>query len=119
MTIEVSEKVSPENVGDAIKKAKEIETASTEQIDEAVKKTKENEQQLIYVGPPVKGVQRFSVFKGGYPKHVENHLEACPAFKQLFVPIQKLSEIQMHLNDSGTVESMFYKKVIEYFEGVK
>jgi len=101
MTIEVSEKASPKKVGHAIKK------------------TKENEQQLIYVGPQVKGVQRFSVFKGGYPKHVENHLEACPAFKQLFVPIQKLSEVQMRLNDSGTVESMFYKKVIEYFEGVK
>lgn len=115
MTIEVSEKASPENIGDAIKKAKA--NASVEQVDDAAKN--ENEQQLIYVGPPVKGVQRFSVFKGGYPKHVENHLEACPAFKQLFVPIQKLSEVQMYLNDSGTVESMFYKKVIEYFEGVK
>lgn len=115
MTIEVSEKASPENIGDAIKKAKAKENALVEQVDNAAK----NEQQLIYVGPPVKGVQRFSVFKGGYPKHVENHLEACPAFKQLFVPIPKLSEVQMRLNDSGTVESMFYKKVIEYFEGVK
>ncbi|MFF2794979.1 hypothetical protein [Lysinibacillus xylanilyticus] len=119
MTIEVSEKVSPENVGDAIKKAKEKEAASTEQVDDADKKTKENGQQLIYVGPQVKGVQRFSVFKGGYPKHLENHLEKCPAFKQLFVPIQKLNEVQMSLNDSGTVEAMFYQKVNEYFEGVK
>jgi len=107
---------SPENVGEVIKKAK-ANSPSENDVD-AIKETKENEQ-LIYVGPPVKGVQRYSVFKGGYPKHVENHLEACPAFKQLFVPIPKLSEVQMRLNDSGTVESMFYKKVIEYFEGVK
>ncbi|WP_433595132.1 hypothetical protein [Lysinibacillus xylanilyticus] len=118
MTIKEVENASAEQVSDAIKKAKEKENASTEQVDVAVEKTKEKEQ-LIYVGPPVKGVQRYSVFKGGYPKHVENHLEACPAFKQLFVPIQKLSEVQMSLIDPGTVESMFYKKVIEYFEGVK
>jgi len=116
MTIKVSENASTEQVGDAIKKAKE--NAPVEQADNAIKKTKENEQ-LIYVGPQVKGVQRFSVFKGGYPKHLEVHLEKCPAFKQLFVPIQELNEVQMSLNNSGTVEAMFYEKVKEYFKGVK
>lgn len=101
MTIKVSEKTSPEKVGDAIKK------------------TKEQQIQLIYVGPQVKGVQRFSVFKGGYPKNLEEHLEKCTAFKQLFVPIQELNMVQMRLNDASTVESMFYNKVIEYFKGVK
>ncbi|WCH46384.1 hypothetical protein [Lysinibacillus sp. OF-1] len=101
MTIKVSEKASPEKVGDAIKK------------------TKEQQKQLIYVGPQVKGVQRFSVFKGGYPKNLEEHIEKCTAFKQLFVPIQELNMVQMRLNDSSTVESMFYNKVIEYFKGVK
>lgn len=101
MTIKVSEKASPEKVGDAIKK------------------TKEQQIQLIYVGPQVKGIQRFSVFKGGYPKNLEEHLEKCTAFKQLFVPIQELNMVQMRLNDASTVESMFYNKVIEYFKGVK
>ncbi|MCE4044559.1 hypothetical protein LXM56_10515 [Lysinibacillus fusiformis] len=101
MTIKVSEKASPEKVGDAIKK------------------TKEQQIQLIYVGPQVKGVQRFSVFKGGYPKNLEEHLEKCTAFKQLFVPIQELNMVQMRLNDASTVESMFYNKIIEYFKGVK
>lgn len=101
MTINVSEKASPEKVRDAIKK------------------TKEQQIQLIYVGPQVKGVQRFSVFKGGYPKNLEEHLEKCTAFKQLFVPIQELNTVQMRLNDASTVESMFYNKIIEYFKGVK
>ncbi|MGC7929807.1 hypothetical protein ACP3VS_14395 [Lysinibacillus sp. VIII_CA] len=101
MTIKVSENTSPKKVGDAIKK------------------TKEQQEQLIYVGPQVKGVQRFSVFKGGYPKNLEEHLEKCTAFKQLFVPIKELTTVQMRLNDSSTVESMFYNKVIEYFKGVK
>jgi len=101
MTIKVSEKASSEKVGNAIKK------------------TKEQQEQLIYVGPQVKGVQRFSVFKGGYPKNLEEHLEKCTAFKQLFVPIQELTTVQLRLNDSSTVESMFYNKVIEYFKGVK
>ncbi|MGE6601515.1 hypothetical protein ACQKEY_07295 [Lysinibacillus fusiformis] len=101
MTIKVSEKALPEKVGDAIKK------------------TKEQQIQLIYVGPQVKGVQRFSIFKGGYPKNLEEHLEKCTAFKQMFIPIQELNTVQMRLNDSSTVESMFYNKVIEYFKGVK
>ncbi|MBG9756398.1 hypothetical protein J2B92_17190 [Lysinibacillus sphaericus] len=115
MTIKVSENASTEQVGDAIKKAKG--NALGEQANNTIK-TEKNEQ-LIYVGPPVKGVQRFSVFKGGYPKNLEEHLEKCTAFKQLFVPIQELTTVQMRLNDSSTVESMFYNKVIEYFKGVK
>lgn len=97
---------------------KKIGKASAEQVGEAIAQATTKEQ-LIYVGPQLKWLQRFSVFKNGYPTQFKEHLEKSPAFKKMFVPVAELSNVQIRLNDSSTVESMFYGKTKEYFEGVK
>jgi hypothetical protein len=74
---------------------------------------------FIYVGPPVKGLQKFASFVGGYPEHFKTDLEKCPAFKKMFIKPEDLSKFQMKLADGNSVESMFYKKTQEYFSEVK
>lgn len=99
----VKEKASAEQVGNVIKEAYAMKSAEV----------------LIYVGPQVKGLQRFSSFVGGYPVHLNEHLEKCPAFKQLFINPTELSTFEMNLKDGNTVESMLFKKANEYFSEVK
>lgn len=74
---------------------------------------------LIYVGPPVIGLQRFSSFVGGYPEHFKDHLEKSPAFRNMFIAPEKLVEVQQHLLDAHSVESMWFKKTAAYFSEVK
>jgi len=78
-----------------------------------------NKEVLIYVGPQIKGLQRFSSFLGGYPAHLNEHLEKCPAFKQLFIKPNEFSAFEINLKDGNSVESMLYQKANEYFSEVK
>lgn len=96
-------KADPEIVGEAIKKAS----------------AKKNADVFIYVGPPIKGLQRFASFVGGYPEHFKNELNECQAFKKMFIKPEELSSVQLKLADGNSVESMFYKKTQEYFSEVK
>lgn len=94
------QQASPEKVGEVI----------TERITSEI---------LIYVGPPVKGLQRFSSFVGGYPAHFKDHLEKSPAFRNMFIVPEKLVEVQKRLLDAHSPESMWYKKTAAYFSEVK
>ena len=92
--------------------------ASAEQVGQVLEESVKHEI-LLYVGPPVKGLQRFSSFVGGYPPHFEEHLDKSPAFKQMFIQPEKLTEFQNSLLDDYSVESMLFKKTEEYFSEVK
>lgn len=74
---------------------------------------------LIYVGPTVKGLARFSAFIGGYPKIHETHKEKCPAFTKMFIEPAKLTEFKKKLNNPNSAETAFYKNVEKYFSEVK
>ena len=78
-----------------------------------------NKEILIYVGPQIKGLQRFSSFVGGYPAHLNVHLEKCPAFKKLFIKPDEFSTFEMNLKVGNSVESMLYQKANDYFSEVK
>ncbi|MFJ7407124.1 MULTISPECIES: hypothetical protein [unclassified Lysinibacillus] len=92
--------------------------ASAEQVSQVITDSVKHEI-LIYVGPPIRGLQRFSSFVGGYPEHFKEHLENSPAFKKMFIQPEKLSEFEQSLLDGFSAESMLYKKTNEYFSEVK
>jgi len=92
--------------------------ASVEQVSQVITNSVKHEI-LIYVGPPIRGLQRFSSFVGGYPEHFKEHLENSPAFKKMFIQPEKLREFEQSLLDSFSAESMLYKKTNEYFSEVK
>lgn len=92
--------------------------ASAKQVGQVITESVKHEI-LLYVGPPIKGLQRFSSFIGGYPEYFKEHLEKSPAFKEMFIVPEQLSEFQKCLLDANSVESMLYKKTQEYFSGVK
>lgn len=92
--------------------------ASAEQVGQAIKESIKHEV-LLYVGPPIKGLQRFSSFVGGYPEHFKEHLGKSPAFEKMFIVPEKLTEFQNSLLDANSVESMLFKKTEEYFSEVK
>lgn len=92
--------------------------ASVEQVSQVIAESIKHEI-LLYVGPQIKGLQRFSTFVGGYPEHFKEHLEKSPAFKKMFIQPEKLREFEQSLLDDFSVESMLYKKTNEYFSEVK
>jgi hypothetical protein len=75
---------------------------------------------LVYCGPSFMGqVQQFSVFKGGIPNYLDNHIENCPSIKNLFIPISKLAITRNKLNKQGSRENQLYKNILEYQKEVK
>lgn len=97
-------KASPEQVGDA------IESVVEEKFPGIIKPEK-----FMYVGPPTKLLPRYTIYEGGLPTFLNEHLEKCPALKALFVPPSSITETQIQLADNNSVLAMFYKKVDEYF----
>ncbi len=92
--------------------------ASAKQVGQVLEESIKHEV-LLYVGPAVKGLQRFSSFVGGYPEHFKDHLEKSPAFKKMFIQPEKLTEFQNSMLDAYSVESMLFTKTEEYFSEVK
>jgi|GEM_PF-956600 len=112
------QKASTEQVSQAITDSIKHEKASTEQASQVTTVSTEQEI-LLYAGPPIKGLQRFSSFVGGYPEHFKKQLEESPAFKEMFIQPEKLREFEQSLLDGFSVESMLFKKTKEYFSEVK
>lgn len=95
---------SPELVGDA------IESVVEEKFPGTIKPEK-----YMYVGPPTKLLPKFTIYEGGLPSFLKDHLEKCPALKALFVPPANIADVQLQLADGNSVLAMFYKKTDEYF----
>lgn len=71
---------------------------------------------LIYCGPSLnRGIlQQYSVFKNGFPKHLEEHFNKCPAIKELFVSPDKLALIKTNMQKQGTRENLLFNQVLAY-----
>jgi len=83
-------------------------------------KSAAKERPLIYCGPNLpKGVLlQFTTFKGGgMPKHLEKHVEACPAIKRLCVPVPDMTSTMDAIGKKGTAENVWFVQVQEYIEG--
>lgn len=101
-------KVDSEKVGEVI-----VEAAAKKG------KVKVKLEKYMYVGPPTRELPKYAIFEGGMPSAAKKHFEKCPALKALFIDPKELTNFQMKLADSNSVESMFYKKADEYFSEVK
>lgn len=101
-------KVDAEKVGEVI-------------VEAAVKsgKVATKLEKYIYVGPPTRELPKYGLYEGGLPPAATDHFEKCPALRALFINPKELNHFQMKLVDGNSVESMFYKKVEEYFSEVK
>ena len=77
------------------------ETAKAEALPEAV----------AYCGPTIKGVApQYTVFVGGVPTKLAEVMEEFPVVKALVVPRDKLAEMRVKVEQSGTRENALYKK---------
>jgi hypothetical protein len=76
---------------------------------------------LVYCGPNLpRGIlNQFTVYRGGLPKHLGRHLDACPAIRRLFVPPANIDETTKAIKSQGSAESVWFKQVLEYQGGVK
>ena len=95
-----------EKVDLAILEKKSSIPKSTGVVVEDIKK-----QQLVYFGPPLKNLQKYQVFIGDLPSHVNKHIEINPMLKELFVEPKELPLIQRNLKIKGTREQQLYELV--------
>jgi hypothetical protein len=76
-------------------------------------------ERLIYCGPNIPGgaLQKYTVFKGGLPVHLEDIFERCPVVKNLFVPVQDLARVEQAIATKGTPEQVYYQEVVNILRG--
>jgi hypothetical protein len=70
---------------------------------------------LIYCGPNIPGgaLQRYTVFKGGLPAHLELVFEKYPAAKSLIVPVGELARVEQAVRTKGTPENTAFGEVLK------
>ncbi|MEN8702497.1 hypothetical protein [Bacillus infantis] len=89
---------------------------AAEPLKEEPKKAAET---VIYTGESLPGgsLQQFSIFKNGLPKDLEEHIEKCPAIKELMVPLASLAETRINLLVQGSRENTLNRQVQSYIRG--
>ncbi len=75
-------------------------------------------EKLIYIGPGLSRgrLNRYSIYIGGLPIHLEGEFSQCPKLAKLFVPISKLSEAEKELEKQGTPLHKYYTEVLNKLE---
>ena len=86
----------------------------------AVRKTKtaSKPKRFIYCGPNIPGgaLQRYAVFKGGFPGHLDDLFDKCPAIKCLFVPVTSLAKAEQSINTKGTSEHSYFQDALQFIK---
>lgn len=85
--------------------------APTEQISKST--------QLIYCGPNLtRGIlTQYTVFRGGLPKHLDQHIADCSAIKRLFVAPELLTRTDQAVKTTGTPQNVWFKEIQAYIQG--
>lgn len=66
---------------------------------------------VAYCGPTVKGIApRYTVFVDGLPDKLKEKVEQVPLLKALIVPLDKLAEMRVKLEQDGTRENILCNK---------
>lgn len=87
----------------------------TVQKEEKIKtKQRKRNEKLIYIGPNLLQMTKYTVLAGGIPKHVESLLEKCPAVEKLIVPIKRLAISEQKTKKKGTLEHKYYQDVLSF-----
>lgn len=97
------------------------DTQADENTDQkqAKEKTQEKPQRLIYCGPNLPGgvLFKYQVFKGGYPEHLKETFEKCPAIKSMFVAPGELNEMRIKKDKAGTYENKLLRDIEKFIAG--
>lgn len=71
------------------------------------------EKAVAYCGPTIKGVApQYTVFVGGIPEKLAEVAEEHPVVKALIVPREKLAEMRVKVEQSGTRENLLYQNAV-------
>lgn len=81
-----------------------------------ISKPSPKQEQIIYCGPNIHGgiLQRYTIFKGGLPTHLEDLFKKCPAIKSLFVPVTELARTEKAIATKGTPENALFNEVLKF-----
>ena len=70
-------------------------------------------QAVAYCGPTLKGVApQYTVFVDGIPERLAEIAEEHPVVKALIVPREKLAEMRVKVEQSGTRENLLYQNAV-------
>lgn len=71
------------------------------------------EEAVVYCGPTIKGLApQYTVFVGGIPEKLTEVAEEHPVVKALIVPREKLAEMRVKVEQSGTRENLLYQNAV-------
>lgn len=90
-------------------------------IKNASKKTTpsgSNKERMIYAGPNLSNgrLAQYTVFKEGLPKHLDDVIEKNPVIKDLFVPLERLADVQSKIAAVGTLEYQAFQSILKGVE---
>lgn len=76
--------------------------------------TAENVGTVAYCGPTVKGIApQYTVFVDGLPEKLKEKVEQVPLLNALIVPLDKLAETRVKIDQEGTRENILYNKAAD------
>lgn len=92
-------------MGTEKKAAAEVQENQTEQAAAQV------QAPVAYCGPAIKGIApQYTVFVDGLPDKLKEKVEQVPLLKALIVPLDKLAEMRVKLEQDGTRENILCNK---------
>lgn len=95
-------------MGTEKKAAAEVQETQTEQTEVQV------QAPVAYCGPTIKGIApQYTVFVDGLPEKLKEKVEQVPFLKALIVPLDKLAEMRVKIEQDGTRENILYKKATD------
>lgn len=103
---------------------KENAKTNSEQVGAVIKTVaptpeihKEKIPQKIYVGPNLLGLPKYTVVESIKTPHIQSFIKDCAEIEKLFVPIDKMAEIESRINQKGTLEHRYFNKALEFKVG--
>lgn len=68
------------------------------------------QETVVYVGPELPGVKRYTVYNNGLPKELKEQMEKQPVLKSLIVPIERLAKVNAELEREGSALHILYRR---------
>jgi hypothetical protein len=79
--------------------------------DNSTQESSIEEKTVIYVGPPLRKLATFAVFRGNLPQYLNQELERIPEMRSLFLPVKDFSSRQAEVNDPTNILYSAYQTV--------
>lgn len=72
----------------------------------------EYETAVIYVGPTIPKLARYTTFRTGFPRSIQKLMERIPEIKGLFVPVPEFPKVRLQTETVGTPLHAAYQAVL-------